>query len=352
MSSTSNNCWSIELDYEPLTLKPRHAFGIAYGSSSHIYNVLVKLRWQSYEGLGEAAPRLYHAESAATVSSAFEQWAASGVLGFDPFAIEAIMQKLEQSITGNHAAKAAVEMALQDLVGKILGVPVYKRLGLAGMPAPMTDFTIGVSDLSLLAKKTEEAVQAGYPILKVKQGTSFDKEIILTVRKVAAHIPLRVDANGGWTPRQAIAMSHFLAEQGVEFIEQPLPKFAAVEDWRFVRQGAALPIFADESCMRAADAVRLSGAVDGVVVKLAKAGGISEALKLIHTARAQGMSVMLGMMVESSLGATAATQLAGLADYLDLDGALLLDFDPFVGAVYKDGYMNLPDGVGLGVVPS
>jgi L-alanine-DL-glutamate epimerase-like enolase superfamily enzyme len=166
---------------------------------------------------------------------------------------------------------------------------------------------------------------------------------------VAPNLPLRVDANGGWTPKQAIAMSHFLAEHNVQFIEQPLPKHALPADFKLVREQSPLPIFSDESICTAKDVARLAGCIDGVVVKLAKTGGLLEALRVIHTARAHGMQVMFGCMIESSLGITAAAQLQSLCDYLDLDGAMLIADDPFKGAVYEDGYLLVPDRPGLGV---
>jgi L-alanine-DL-glutamate epimerase-like enolase superfamily enzyme len=242
-------------------------------------------------------------------------------------------------------------MAMHDLMGKIVGQPTYKLLGLDDLKQPMTDFTIGIASLDVIEKKTEEAVRAGYKILKVKQGTPYDREIIKLVRKAAPELPLRVDANGGWTPKQAVEMSKFLAEHNVELIEQPLPKFAAVEDFRFVRERSPIPIFADESVGRASDVVRLAGCIDGVVVKLAKAGGILEALKVIHTARAHDMQILFGMMIESSIGVTAAAQLQSLCDHLDLDGALLLAHDPYQGAEYKDGYLHHSGKPGLGVTP-
>lgn len=350
MSTALNTAAAIKLSFEPLIMRTRHPFGISYGTSSDIHNVLVRLRYENFEGVGEAAPASYHAESIPTVNAVLQRWSDSEILGNDPFAIEGVVRKLDKSIAGNAAAKSAVETALYDLAGKMLGVPVYRLLGLSGLDAPMTDFTIGIDSLDVVEKKTEEAVQAGYRILKVKQGTAFDKEIIKRVRKVAPDIPLRVDANGAWTPKQAIAMSNFLAEHGVEFIEQPLHKFAHLEDWRIVRANSAIPIFADESCMRANDAGRLAGCVDGVVVKLAKTGGINHALKLIHTARAFDLKIMFGCMVESSVGVTAAAHLASLVDYVDLDGAMLLANDPFEGAHYQDGYLVLPDRPGLGVI--
>ncbi|HEY9784277.1 MAG TPA: dipeptide epimerase, partial [Candidatus Obscuribacterales bacterium] len=325
---------SIALSFQPLSLTTTHPFGISYGTSEKTHNVLVKLDFEGLTGLGEAAPAEYHNESEHTVQAVLETWQKQDILGDDPFAIAEVMRRLDKSIAGNNAAKAAVEMALHDLCGKIASTPTFKMLGLSNLPAPITDFTIGIDSVEMIEKKTREALDAGYnKVLKVKQGTSYDREIIKRVRKVAPNVALRVDANGAWTPKQAIEMSHFLAEHGVQFIEQPLPKHAHVDDFRFVREHSHIPIYADESVCRSNDVARLAGAIDGVVVKLAKTGGLLEALKVIHTARAHSMQIMFGCMIESSLGVTAAAQLASLVDHLDLDGALLLADDPYLGVI-------------------
>ncbi len=342
---------SIQLHCEPLHLRTAHPFGISYDTSSDTHNVLVRLEYDGYEGLGEAAPAEYHNETQATVLAVLKQWQDDGIIGDDPFAVADVSCRLDKSIAGNASAKAAVEMAMHDLCGKLVEQPTYRLLGLAGLAQPMTDFTIGIDSLEMVEKKTREAVEAGYKILKVKQGTGYDREIITHVRKIAPDIPLRVDANGGWTPKQAVAMSRFLAEHNVQFIEQPLPKYAHVDDFRFVRENSPLPIYADESVCRSADVARLAGAIDGVVVKLAKTGGLLEALKVIHTARAHSMSIMFGCMIESSIGVTAAAHLSFLVDHLDLDGALLLAHDPFAGAEYRDGFLHIPSRPGLGVIP-
>lgn len=343
----------LDLSFEVLKMRTKHPFGISYGSSSDSFSVLVRLRYGEYEGFGECAPASYHSESIATVLAVLEDFKKKNVLGDDPFAIEASMRRMDKAIAANAAAKAGVEMAMQDICGKILGKPLQQMLGLSELPAPITDFTIGIDNLEMLERKTKEAVADGFKVLKVKQGTDYDREIIKTVRKHAADIPIRVDANGAWAPKQAVEMSKFLAEHNVQFIEQPLPKFAPLEDWRFVHEHAQLPIFADETCMRSLDAARLgaAGVVDGIVVKLAKTGGISEAIKLIHTARAHNLKVMIGCMIESSIGISAAAHIAPLVDYLDLDGAMLLAEDPFEGAFYKDGQMLINDRPGLGVSP-
>lgn len=348
--STVESKSKLSFSFEVLNLRTKHPFGISYGSSSDSHNVLVKMNYGDLEGLGEASPASYHSESIPTVLAVLEDLQRRDILGDDPFAINEVCRRMDKAIAGNYAAKSAIEMAMQDISGKLLGKPLYQVLGLSGLAAPITDFTIGIDNLEMLERKTKEAVEAGFKVLKVKQGTSYDRDIIKCIRKNAPHLPLRVDANGAWSPKQAVEMSKFLADNDVQFIEQPLPKFAHLEEWRFVKEHAALPIFADESCCRAVDAARLASVVDGVVVKLAKTGGISEALRLIHTARAHNLKVMFGCMIESSIGISAAAHLAPLVDYLDLDGAMLLDNDPYEGAVYKDGVMVPSDKPGLGVV--
>lgn len=341
---------NIALSYEPLYLTTAHPFGISYGTSTKTHNILVSLEFEGHTGYGEAAPAEYHNESIETVSAVLSMFQKCDILGDDPFAVAEVSRRMDKTIAGNWAAKAAVEMAMYDLAGKTINAPVYKMLGLSSLKAPITDFTIGIDSVEMIEKKTREAVEAGYQILKVKQGTAYDREIIKQVRKVAPDLPLRVDANGAWTPKQAVEMSHFLSDNGVQFIEQPLPKAAHADDFRFVKERSPIPIYADESICRANDVARLSGAIDGVVVKLAKTGGLIEALKVIHTARAHSLQIMFGCMIESSLGVTAAVNLASLADHLDLDGALLLADDPFEGAMYERGYLRLPDRPGLGAV--
>ncbi|MBS1990337.1 MAG: dipeptide epimerase [Cyanobacteria bacterium SZAS LIN-3] len=343
---------NISFTYAPLDLTTAHPFGISYGTSSATRNVLVKLSFEGHIGLGEAAPASYHSEKRETVMSvlALLKEKEKDIFGSDPFAIEDVTERMDKVIAGNYAAKSAIEMAMHDLAGKVANIPTYKMLGLSGKPYPMTDFTIAIDELSVIEKKTKEAVKAGYKMLKVKLGTTYDYQIIEIIRKVTPDLPLRVDANGGWSPKEAIKKAEFLAKHNVEFIEQPLPKNSHVEDFRFVKERSPLPIFADETACRAFDVARLAGAVDGVVIKLAKCGGILEARRAIATARAHNMKVMFGMMIESSIGVTAAAQLQSLCDYLDLDGALLLKDDPYDGATYDEGYMRLPDRPGLGVI--
>jgi L-alanine-DL-glutamate epimerase-like enolase superfamily enzyme len=246
----------------------------------------------------------------------------------------------------NAAAKVAVSAALHDLAGKRLGVPLYKMWGLDPARAPQSSFTIGIGDKAELKRKVKDAAE--YPVLKVKLGTDRDAEIIRTVREAAPSALLRIDANAAWTARQALQMMDVLVECGVEFVEQPLPPHD-IAGLRFVRERAPLPIIADESCLTNTDIPKLVGAVDGINIKLAKCASLREALRMVGTARAHGLRVMMGCMVESSLGIAAASHLAPLLDYADLDGAALLANDPFVGPSIAGGSIAIPTTPGLGV---
>lgn len=341
----------IKLKFEPMLLTTKHPFGISYGSKATTENILVKLEYQDLVGYGESSPSSYHDETISTVSALYSQWAESDILGSDPFCLQAIRARLDKFVSRNYSAKAGIEIALHDLIGKLLDKPVIEILGLKGLKPPITDFTIGIDTLEIVEKKTREALEQGFKYLKVKQGTDYDKEIITTIRSVTPDIPIRVDANGAWTPKEAIEMSRFLSQHNVQFIEQPLPKYASKSDWELTQSGSRLPIFGDESICNSSDVARLSDCLDGVVVKLMKTGGLTGALEVIKTARAHGLKVMIGCMIESSAAISAACQIAPLVDYLDLDGALLLSDDPFLGAQYKDGYLELPDLPGISAVP-
>ncbi|HWK88453.1 MAG TPA: dipeptide epimerase, partial [Longimicrobium sp.] len=302
------------------------------------------------EGWGEAPATPFYGETAETVAailprlSAALERAADG----DVFALERIEAALEHAIARNPAARSAVSAALHDLVGKKLGMPVWKLWGLDPAAASRSSFTIGIDDVQVMREKVREA--EGYPILKIKVGTARDAEILSMIRQEAPTKTIRVDANTGWTAKQAIAALPMLAEYGVEFVEQPLPA-ADLEGLRLVREHSPLPIIADESCEVASDVARLVGVVDGVNIKLAKCGSLREAVRIVHAARAHGMSVMLGCMVESTLGIAAAIQLAPLVDYVDLDGAALLATDPFRGpGMNADGTLRFNTDPGLGVM--
>ena len=266
---------------------------------------------------------------------------------FDRRSLEAIEAEMHRVIRFNASAKSAVSAALHDLAAKRLGVPLHRMLGLDPARAPQSSFTIPLAaDDEALQRALDDA--APYPVLKVKLGGLRDAHTIASVRAAAPDKILRVDANAAWDAKHALRMIDLLLDYDVEFVEQPVAAHD-IEGLRFVRDRSPLPIIADESCLLATDVPRLAGAVDGINLKLAKCGGIRQAMRLIATARAHDMSVMAGCMVESSLGITAVAHLAPLLDYADLDGAALLAVDPFVGASIEGGVVTLPTAPGLGV---
>jgi L-alanine-DL-glutamate epimerase-like enolase superfamily enzyme len=296
-------------------------------------------------GQGEAAPNVRYGESAETVTQALQQLAPA--LEGDPRHFRALSERLDAILPGHHAAKAALDIALYDLAGKRLGAPLHRMLGLDPAGMPLTSFSIGMDEPETVARKVREA--APYPVLKIKLGAQSVRETFGAVRSVTSK-PVRVDANEAWRPEEALKHIEWLAAQGVELVEQPLPA-ADVEGAKWLRQRSPLPLVADEALMRAADVPRLAEGYHGVNVKLQKCGGIREALRIIETARSCGLKVMLGCMVETSLGIAAAAQLGPLADWLDLDGNLLISADPFRGHPVVDGCIRLGETPGLGVEP-
>ena len=263
----------------------------------------------------------------------------------DPFNLEDAERRWETMLRGNAAARAALSAALHDLVGKRLGVPVYRLWGLDPCKAPKSTFTIGLDTPERIKAKVREAEQ--FPILKVKLGTDRDLEILRAIRE-ATDKEIRVDANCGWTVKGTIRMLPVLDEFGVTVLEQPLPP-DDLEGLAVITAQSDIPVIADESCKTVADIPPLIGKVDGINIKLAKCGGLREALRMIAVARAHGLMVMVGCMIESSLGITAAAHFTPLVDIVDLDGAALLANDPFVGAHIDGGQVTLPSAPGLGV---
>jgi L-alanine-DL-glutamate epimerase-like enolase superfamily enzyme len=338
----------MKLSHQTIELKPTHPFVIARGGYAHHRNVVVRIvDDDGTEGFGEAAPNRYYGESVATVVAALAQF--KPILeNSDPFSLESIEARLDALLRGNASAKSAVSSALHDLVGKKLGLPVHRLWGLDASAAPQSSFTIAITESRELSGRVEEA--ADYPILKIKLGTDRDTEIVRIVRDAAPNKELKVDANAAWTAKHAIEMSEFLADQGVAMLEQPLPAHD-IDGLKFVREHSKLPIFADESCLVATDIPRLAGAVDGINIKLAKCGSLREALRMVHTARAFGLQVMAGCMIESSLGISAISQIAPLLDFADFDGAALLSNDPYSGTTIRGGKIVLRAEPGLGATP-
>lgn len=334
----------LRLTTDILTLHTRHPFIIARGGNSEYRTLMVRITdHDGVEGWGEAAATKFYGETLETVRAAMPVYAA--LLGDDPFQLEAIEQRLATALPGNAAARVAISAALHDLVGKRLGIPLWKYWGLDRARAPKSTFTIGIDTPDMIRRKVLEAAE--YPILKVKLGSDDDRAILRTMRDVTDR-ELRVDANCGWTPAHAIAMLPVLEEFGVTVLEQPVVP-DDLDGLEQIRRAARIPIIADESCITSADIPKLVGRVDGINIKLAKCGSLREALRMIAVARCHGMMVMVGCMIESSLGITAAAHFTPLVDIVDLDGAALLRDDPFVGAAIPGGQVTLPDAPGLGV---
>jgi L-alanine-DL-glutamate epimerase-like enolase superfamily enzyme len=332
------------MEVEPLTLRTKHPFVIARGGQSDHRTVWVRLSdGDGQEGWGEAAPSKFYGETADSVAAALAVYGT--MLPEDPFNLEEAERLWESKLRGNAAARAALSAALHDLVGKRLGVPVYRMWGLNPCLAPKSTFTIGLDAPERIKAKVLEAEQ--YPILKVKLGTERDIEILRAIRD-ATDKEIRVDANCGWTVKRAVRMLPILDEFGVTVLEQPLPP-EDLDGLAVITAQADIPVIADESCLTAADIPPLVGKVDGINIKLAKCGGLREALRMIAVARAHGLMVMVGCMIETSLGITAAAHVTPLVDIVDLDGAALLADDPFIGARIDGGQVTLPSGPGLGV---
>jgi L-alanine-DL-glutamate epimerase-like enolase superfamily enzyme len=336
----------VELTFEPLRLRLRHTWTIARGSANEKVNGLLSLTAEGVTGRGEAAFATRGGQSFAGAHRAFSTLRRA-VAALDPWAQRLWLEAAERAAGAQTGLCAALDAALWDWRGKRLGQPLHRLLGTRGDRVPPTSFSIAIDEPGRMAQRAREA--AGYDILKLKVGLGDDRRRILAVRAAVPGRRLRVDANGGWhDPTLARVMIAWLAGQGVELVEQPLPA-GQEERMRQLRDASPLPLVADESVQRATDLVRVVGAYHGVNVKLAKCGGVTRALEMITRARSLGLKVMLGCMIESSLGIAAALALAPLVDWVDLDGNLLLDGDPFGGLAIEGGRWRLPTAPGLGV---
>jgi L-Ala-D/L-Glu epimerase len=336
----------VRLSTERLELQTAFAFRIAHGPERAHVNTLVRIEHDGVVGLGEASPAHYYGESPALGEAALEAW--KPVLGEDPFAIQAIEERLDRTLDGQRAARAALEMALWDWVGKRLGVPVWRLFGLDRAAAPLSCVTLGMADREEMERKLQTVID--FPILKVKLGRPEDIENLEWIRARYRGL-VRVDANASWSPADAVRALRRIERLEIELVEQPVPRHD-LDGLRWVRDRSGIPVFADESCHDPSDIANLAGRVDGVNLKLMKAGGLRRMRDTLVAARAHGLKVMLGSMVESSLALSAAAQLAPLADYLDLDGHWLLARDPFRGAPAERGAIILSDAPGLGVAPA
>lgn len=329
----------------PYELKLKHVFTVATYSRTTTPDVQVEIEYDGVTGYGEASMPPYLGQ---TVDSVMTFLNKVNLEQFDdPFQLEDILTYIDSLSAGDTAAKAAVDIALHDLVGKLLGAPWYKLWGLNKDKAPSTTFTIGIDTPDVVREKTQE-VAGQFNILKVKLGRENDKEMIEIIRSVS-NLPIAVDANQGWTDRQyALDMIHWLKEKGIVMVEQPMPK-TQLDDIAWVTQHSPLPIFADESLQRLSDVAALKGAFTGINIKLMKCTGMREAWKMVTLARALGMRVMVGCMTETSCACSAAAQFSPAVDFADLDGNLLIANDRFKGMEVVKGKITLNDLPGIGV---
>jgi L-alanine-DL-glutamate epimerase-like enolase superfamily enzyme len=334
----------MNITWYPADLKLTHTFTIARGSRDVEPCVIVEFEHDGITGYGEAAPSERYGETPKTVTDFLRRVDLSRF--DDPMQIEEILTYINALAPGNSAAKAAVDIALHDWVGKKLNVPLWKLWGLNRTNTPVTSFTIGIDSLHVIEQKVREAEI--YPILKVKVGVENDEEIIRTIRKVTDKV-IRVDANEGWKSKeQARDKILWLEEQGVEFVEQPLPA-KDLEGTAWLREQVHIPLIADENVSVASDIPALQYVFDGINIKLMKCGGLREAMRMIFAAKLLNMKIMLGCMIESSVAISAATQLSPLVDYADLDGNILITNDPFEGMYNHGGKLALSNQPGLGV---
>jgi len=359
---------TLSLDWERVELPLAETFTIARGSTDVAENVVVRASVDAGRsggdeaaddaataaapaavvGVGAAAPSRHYGETAATVEAVLPELEAA-IADVDPFQTRAVEAACRTAVGEHPAARAAVSIAVHDLVAKRLDVPLHRYLGLDPAAAPDTSFTIGLDTDERIREKAAAAADAGYGVLKVKLGGGRDRAVVDAVREGAPGAVLRVDANEAWGPKEAVQKTRWLADYPVEFVEQPVPA-SDPEGLRYVYERSPLPIAVDESCIDPTDLPRVADRADVVTCKLMKCGGVQAARDLFAAARAHGMETMLGCMVESSAAIAAGAHLAPLCDHVDLDGSLLLDRDPFDGPVREGGAIELGDDPGTGAV--
>lgn len=334
----------LKLSFEPYHLQLKHVFTLAGSSRSTTPVMLTKIQFEGFTGYGEASMPPYLGESH---ESATQFLSALDLQQFsDPFRMDEILEYIDSIALGNTAAKASVDIALHDLVGKIMNQPWYKIWGFTAEDTPVTSFTIGIDTPEVVRQKVKEAAE--FKILKVKLGRDTDKEMIESIRSVS-EVPLCVDVNQGWKNKnEALDMIFWLKEKGVEYVEQPMPK-EQKDDIAWLTQNSPLPVIADEAVQRLADVQNTMGIYSGINIKLMKCTGMREAHKMMNLARSNNMKVMIGCMTETSCAISAAAQLSPLATWADLDGNLLIGNDPYTGVKIINGKITLIDKPGIGI---
>ena len=336
----------LNLSFFPYELQLRHAFNLARYSRTTTPDVQVQLEYDGFVGYGEASMPPYLGESVESVTAFLNKVDLSQFN--DPFRMEDILTYVDNIAPNNRAAKASIDIALHDLVGKIMGQPWYKIWGYNPEKTPVTSFTIGIDTEEVVRQKVREA--SPYKLIKVKMGLDNDKETVEIIREMM-DVPICVDCNQGWKNKEeALEMCYWLQERGCIFVEQPFDK-EWIDETAWLRERSPLPIIADEAFQRLPDILRFKGVYDGINIKLMKSTGLYEAHKMVTLARALDMKVMLGCMTETSCAVTAAANLSPVVDYADLDGNLLIANDRFTGMTVENGKITLHDRPGLGILP-
>ncbi|MCL1933669.1 MAG: dipeptide epimerase [Candidatus Azobacteroides sp.] len=345
VNKSSAGAKKMKLTFRPYDLLLKHVFTLANSSRTTTPVVLTEIEYDGITGYGEASLPPYLGETQASVMEFLKKINLESFAS--PFELEDILGYIDKIAENNTAAKASVDIALHDLVGKIMGQPWHKIWGLDKSKAPSTTFTIGIDTLEIVRQKTLEDAPL-YNILKVKLGREGDKEMIEAIRSVTDK-PIAVDVNQGWTDKHyALDMIYWLKEKGIVMVEQPLPKHR-LDDAAWLTERSPLPVFADESFQRLTDVLRLKGVFSGVNIKLMKCTGMREAWKILNVARAANMQVMIGCMTETSCAVSAASQLSPAADWADLDGNLLISNDIYQGTTVVNGKLVLSDLPGIGI---
>lgn len=335
----------MHLSFEPYELKLKHVFTVSSFSRSTTPDVQVRIDYDGYTGYGEASMPPYLGQTVESVCSFLKKVDLEQFP--DPFCIDDILTYIDSLSDGDSAAKAAVDIALHDLVGKIIGAPWHRMLGLNPEKTPNTTYTIGIDTDEMVKLKTRE-VAGQFKILKVKLGTPRDREMIRAIREVS-DLPIAVDVNQGWkNKKKALDEIFWLKEQGIVMVEQPMPK-EMLDANAWLTERSPLPTFADEAIQRLKDIPAIKGAYTGINIKLMKCTGMREAWKMMNYARAEGMRVMIGCMTETSCAIAAAAQLSPAVDFADLDGNLLIANDIFRGTTVVDGKITLNQLPGIGI---
>ncbi len=334
----------LKLSFEPYDLQLKHVFTLANSSRTTTPVMLTKLEFDGITGYGEASMPPYLGESQESAAAFLNRLNLSQFT--DPFRMDEILDYVDEAAPKNTAAKASVDIALHDLTGKIMGQPWYKIWGYSPGLTPNTSFTIGIDEPEVVIQKVKEA--AGFKILKVKLGRENDKEMIETIRSVS-DVPLCVDVNQGWKNKeQALEMIHWLAERGIEFVEQPMP-MEMLDEIAWLTEKSPLPVIADEAVQRLPDVQKTVGAYSGINIKLMKCTGMREAHKMVNLAHVSQLKVMIGCMTETSCAISAAAQLSPKAEWADLDGNLLISNDPYHGVEIVNGKIELNEYPGIGI---